>query len=182
MVKQNNTKVNKNEQNSTNEEHFNISDFSKLAGVTRKTIYDLLDSDLKPYIYKGARKTLINKKALYLFGKSPDDVKNKKIKELEKEISAKDDEIQHFKQKIAEMREDKVNAIDNLNNEINRLESRIKALDEQLKSREDVIIEKDNQIKKQQEHSTRQEGVIAGLNSSLAEQSTKIAYLENRGF
>lgn len=182
MLEQKETEVNINEQNSTLEEHFNISDFAKLAGVTRKTIYCLLDSDLKPYIYKGARKTLISKNALHLFGKSLEGVNNNKVIELEKEISAKDSDIQRYKAIIAEIREDKINAIESLNNDINRLENRIKALDEQLKLREELLAEKEKLIMQQEEHATRQEGIIATLNSEMAKQNSKIVYLENRKF
>lgn len=48
-------------------EYVTITDFAKLARVSRQTVYRRLDNDLKGYIVKEGHKIKINEDAIFLF-------------------------------------------------------------------------------------------------------------------
>lgn len=67
-------------------EYVTITEFSKLAGVSRQTVYRRLDNDLKGYIAKEGHKIKINTDAIFMF----DGVTKKEVTTVTDEAKATD--------------------------------------------------------------------------------------------
>lgn len=70
-------------------EYISITEFAKLAGVSRQTVYRRLDNDLKGYIVKEGHKIKINTDAIFMF----DSVTKKEVTTVIDEAKPTDIEV-----------------------------------------------------------------------------------------
>lgn len=113
-------------------EYVTITEFAKLAKVSRQAVYRRLDNDLKGYIVKEGNKLKINLDAVHMFDKSVTQVTQSESEEVSEPSNlALLDELSTFVQradKKDKQIEQLVNIVDNMQKTIDKLMSRIDEL------------------------------------------------------
>lgn len=113
-------------------EYVTITEFAKLAKVSRQAVYRRLDNDLKGYIVKEGNKLKINLDAVHMFDKSVTPVTQSESEEVaEPSNLALLEELSTFVQradKKDKQIEQLVNIVDNMQKTIDKLMSRIDEL------------------------------------------------------
>lgn len=113
-------------------EYVTITEFAKLAKVSRQAVYRRLDNDLKGYIVKEGNKLKINLDAVHMFDKSVTGVTQSESEEVSEPSNlALLDELSTFVQradKKDKQIEQLVNIVDNMQKTIDKLMSRIDEL------------------------------------------------------
>lgn len=113
-------------------EYVTITEFAKLAKVSRQAVYRRLDNDLKGYIVKEGNKLKINLDAVHMFDKSVTPVTQSESEEVSEPSNlALLDELSTFVQradKKDKQIEQLVNIVDNMQKTIDKLMSRIDEL------------------------------------------------------
>lgn len=115
-----------------NEKYVSITEFAKLAGISRQSVYRRLDNDLLGFIIKEGHKLKINTDAVHMFDKSVTQVTQSESEEVaEPSNLAVLDELSTFVQradKKDKQIEQLVNIVDNMQKTINKLMDRIDEL------------------------------------------------------
>lgn len=113
-------------------EYVTITEFAKLAKVSRQAVYRRLDNDLKGYIVKEGNKLKINLDAVHMFDKSVTQVTQSESEEVSEPSNlALLDELSTFVQradKKDKQIEQLVNIVDNMQKTIDKLMDRINEL------------------------------------------------------
>lgn len=113
-------------------EYVTITEFAKLAKVSRQAVYRRLDNDLKGYIVKEGNKLKINLDAVHMFDKSVTGVTQSESEEVSEPSNlALLDELSTFVQradKKDKQIEQLVNIVDNMQKTIDKLMDRIDEL------------------------------------------------------
>lgn len=115
-----------------NEKYVSITEFAKLAGISRQSVYRRLDNDLLGFIIKEGHKLKINTDAVHMFDKSVTQVTQSESEDVaEPSNLAVLDELSTFVQradKKDKQIEQLVNIVDNMQKRIDKLMDRIDEL------------------------------------------------------